>query len=333
MVKLSDISIIQGGMGIGVSLANLAGAVMKENQMGTLSAANPGYHCPSFYTQSTQTNCLALQEEIKKARDISQGKGMLAVNIMVAATDYEAYCKASVDADAIISGAGLALRLPEYVEGHDILLAPIVSSKKALELICRTWKRRYDRVPDFVVIEGYKAGGHLGFKEADVLAGTCQSNEEILADILDMHLDIPIFVAGGVYTREDIQKYKALGATGVQMGTRFIATRECDAHPNFKKMVIDAKEEDIELVQSPTGFSARAIRNAFTQRAKEGKIPVRRCVNCLTMCNPSDTPYCITEALIKAVQGDMENGLFFIGENGSRVHDLVSVHELMEELL
>ncbi len=333
MVSLQDISIIQGGMGIGVSLSNLAGAVMKEGGMGTISAAHPGYREKDFWINSIEANCRALKQEIQKAKDIACGKGMLAVNIMVASKDYASYVKASVEAktDAIISGAGLALRLPEYVGKHPTLLAPIVSSAKALRLICTSWKKRYQRMPDFVVIEGAKAGGHLGFKEDELEQKTYVSNDTILKEVLDyldsQQVTLPVFVAGGIYDSTDIEHVKSLGAQGVQMGTRFIATHECDAHDNFKKMVVNCTKEDIVLMQSPTGFCARAINNEFVQKVNH---PIKQCIQCLTKC---DHHFCITEALIQAVQGDTKQGLFFVGENADRIDRMMSVHELMEELV
>ena len=333
-----DVPIIQGGMGVGVSLSNLAGNVMKCGGMGTISAAHPGYKEPDFYTNSKEANCRAIHEEAKKAREIAQGKGMLAINIMVASKDYASYVKASIEAkyDAIISGAGLAISLPEYVGNTDILLAPIVSSGKALQLICRSWVKRYKRLPDFVVIESALAGGHLGFKEKELQSATYQSLDEILLEVKDyvstLDKDIPIFVAGGVFTHEDLVHYQKLGATGAQIGTRFIATYECDAAQGFKDMVINARKEDIQLVKSPAGLPARAIRNAFVERSEAGSIPVQRCVGCLKTCNPSTTPYCITNALIQAVKGNQEDGLFFVGQNASRVNKMCSVKELVEEL-
>lgn len=342
--KLLSLPIIQGGMGVGVSLSNLAGHVMKEGGMGVISAAHPGYCDPDFRKNPVLANYKAIIEEAKKARAISQGQGLLGINIMAAGKEYATMVKAAVEAkyDAIISGAGLPLYLPKLVEDGTILLAPIVSSGRAMKLIASTWDRRYQRTPDFVVIEGCEAGGHLGFKKEDILSDCCQSLEAILTDVKKelepyrkkYHKDIPVFVAGGVYTGSDIAHYIELGASGVQMGTRFIATHECDADIRFKEAVISAKKEDITIVQSPTGFPGRAVLNEFMKKVKErGNISIQKCLNCLTPCTPQNTPYCITEALIQAVKGNVNNGLVFVGTNAWRLEKIVSVKELISELV
>lgn len=341
--KVLSFPLIQGGMGVGVSLSNLAGAVMSEGCMGVISAAHPGYRKDYFRTESLKANCEAIMEEVKKAKDIACGKGLLGINIMAASKDYVEYVKAAVMAkvDAIISGAGLPLDLPKYVDDESILLAPIVSSGKAARLICKVWDKRHQAAPDFVVIEGSEAGGHLGFKKEDLIDDTCESIEKIYEDVKaelkpyqeKYEKDIPVFVAGGIFTGEDIAHYLQLGADGVQMGTRFIATNECDADIAFKQAVVDASEDTIEIVQSPTGFPGRGIMNDFMRKNKErGNITIRKCLNCLTPCTPEDTPYCISEALIQSAKGNINNGLVFVGSNASRVDKIVSVKELIDEL-
>lgn len=269
--KQLTIPIIQGGMGVGVSLSNLAGSVMKEGAMGCISAAHPGYLDEDFESNSVQANKKAIHYHAQKARKISQGKGLLAINIMVASRDYETYVKESIEAgyDAIISGAGLPLSLPEYTKDSDILIAPIVSSGKACRLILKSWDSHYQKCPDFIVIESSKAGGHLGFKLKDLENNTCQSLEQILCDVLEeikpyeqkYQYKIPVFVAGGIYTSNDIKHYMELGASGAQLGTRFIATYECDASDTFKQMIINSTKEEIVFVKSPAGFPGRAILN------------------------------------------------------------------------
>ena len=338
--KVLEVPIIQGGMGIGVSLSNLALAVRKEGGMGVISAAMPGFQEPDFETQPIQANIRALQREIQKAKMTE--RGLLGVNIMVASQNYGTYVKAAIEAgvDAIISGAGLPLDLPKYSDGN-VLLAPIVSSGKACRLICRRWDSHHNTAPDFVVIEGQKAGGHLGFKLKELQEGTFQSLEEILEDVQQelevfrqkYQKEIPFFVAGGVFTHEDIEHFIELGADGVQMATRFIATRECDAHENFKQMIIQAKKEDIVYVKSPAGFPGRAVRNAFVQKTeKQANQRITNCLGCMIPCHPGDTPYCITRALIRAVQGDQENGLFFTGTSAEIINEMTDVHTLMESL-
>ncbi|MDO4466636.1 MAG: nitronate monooxygenase family protein [Bacillota bacterium] len=344
MLEKLEVPIIQGGMGVGVSLSNLAGHVMLEGGMGVISAAHPGYNYPDFEKNSTVVNRQALKDHAQKAREISQGKGMLAVNIMVASRDYEGLVKASVEAgyDAIISGAGLPLSLPEYTKGSDILLAPIVSSGKAIKLILKSWDSHYQKTCDFVVIEGYKAGGHLGFKLKDLQNQTCEELEDILPQVKKeveiyekkYNKEIPIFVAGGIYTGKDIAHFMKLGAAGVQMGTRFIATEECDAHPRFKEMLIEANEENIVIVKSPTGFPGRAVLNNYMKQVMQSENQkITNCLGCLKPCNPANTPYCISRALIEAVQGKEENGLFFTGVNGYRLDRILTVKELINELV
>lgn len=341
--KLFSFPLIQGGMGVGVSLSNLAGSVMKQGCMGVLSAAQPGFRRDNFRKDSVNANCEAILEHAKIARDISGGKGLLGINIMVASENYAEYVKAAVKAkvDAIISGAGLPLDLPKYVTDKSILLAPIVSSAKAASLICRAWDKRHQTVPDFIVIEGSEAGGHLGFKEEDLLSDACQPLEEILAQVKEeltvfqekYNRDIPVFVAGGIYNGKDIAHFLKLGAAGVQMGTRFIATNECDADIKFKQAVVDSKIEDIAIVKSPTGFAGRGIMNDFMAKTKtRGNLTIKACFNCLRPCNPLDTPYCISEALIQAANGNLDYGLVFVGSNAYKINEIVSVEQLINEL-
>lgn len=340
--KTMTVPIIQGGMGVGVSLGNLAGHVALNGGMGVISTAHPGYREDDFETNTLQANLRALKKEITKAKDIAQGKGIVAINAMVAIKDYNAMIKASLQAgiDAIISGAGLPLKLPQLVDGHDVLIAPIVSSGKAAQLILKNWMKKYHRCADFVVIEGSQAGGHLGFKKEDVIAHTVQSLEEIFQDVKKVVQDfedsfqkkIPVFVAGGIYTKEDIQKYLNIGVDGVQMATRFITTYECDADMRYKEVFLKAKKEDIELVTSPVGMPGRAISNKLTETIKTQRIPVKKCYQCLIPCDVKTTPYCISRALIEAVKGNIDEGLIFSGSNGYRNEKIVSVKELIDEL-
>lgn len=342
--KVLNIPIIQGGMGVGISLGGLAGSVMKEDAMGVLSFAQPGYNNPNFQKRSIKSNLEAMQEEVAKARQLSEGRGLLGVNVMVESTFYKHYIKECVklEVDAIISGAGLPLNLPELTKDSGILLAPIVSSKRALNIIMRRWEQHHEKIPDFIVIEGSEAGGHLGFKKEDILNNTCQTLEEILQECLEFvakyeekyERKIPIFVAGGIFTGKDIAKFIKLGASGVQMGTRFIATEESDAHENFKQAIVNCKKEDIVITKSPTGFPARAILNKFTKSLETSEnVSIKKCVNCILSCNSKSTVYCITDALIKAVRGDIVDGLIFTGSNGYRVDKIMKVKDLIRELV
>lgn len=342
--KVLEIPIIQGGMGVGISLSSLAGNVMKEGAMGTISAAHPGYHKPHFRQNPLLANCEALAEECRKARELSQGKGLLAVNVMAAAREYEAIvrCAAQAKPDVIVSGAGLPLDLPKYIEDQEIALAVIVSSKKAAELLCKAWSTRYHRLPDFIVVEGSEAGGHLGFSKDQLAQHAAQSLDEIVREVVQItkhygelfETTIPVFAGGGVFHHEDVKRIIAAGASGVQVGTRFIPTLECDADDAFKQMIINAKQSDIELVHSPAGFPGRALVNPFVKRVRErGNISVPNCLKCLTPCNPMDTPYCISEALIQSAKGNVDYGLVFVGSNAYRITRMTTVHEVIAQLL
>ena len=337
--KTLRVPIVQGGMGIGVSLGNLAGHVMKEGGMGVISAAQPGYREPDFFTNTFHANLRALKAEIAKARSIAQGQGLLGVNLMVAGERYDEYATAiaDMDIDVIISGAGLPLELPKFAQGKPVALAPIVSSAKAAYLLCKRWFSRYARYPDFIVIEGPLAGGHLGFSWDDLKAKTTQSLHEIFTEVKgvlkELGISIPLVPAGGIYTGSDIAEYLNDGAAAVQMATRFIGTEECDAHPAFKAQFIAGNESDIDLVISPSGYPGRAIINAHVNALRQGRIAPTRCVKCLKPCNPATTPYCITEALIQSVSGNVDHGLVFTGTNGYRITEIVSVHHLIRELM
>lgn len=336
--KILDLPIIQGGMGIGVSLGNLAGTVAKNGAMGVISTANPGYAEADFWTNSLQANARVLAKEIKKAKEIAQGKGLIAINAMVATKDYESAVKTAAEngVDVIISGAGLPLALPEFVGDANVLLAPIISSPRAAALICRHWTKRYKRLPDFFVLEGAGAGGHLGFSLDELENNTAQSLQQLLTDVIfsiTPYGDIPVFVGGSVFDADDIKKYLALGASGVQIATRFIATVECDASNEYKQRILQAKQEDIMIVKSPVGMPGRALRSPLMQLVQQqGRIAPSKCASCLVPCNTAACPYCITSALIDGVLGKWNTGLFFCGENAHRVNEIVPVKQLLDEL-
>lgn len=338
-----EVPIIQGGMGVGISLGNLAGHVAKNGGMGVISTAHPGYRAEDFEKNPTEVNKRELAKEIQKAKEIAKGKGMVAINAMVAITDYAQMVEVAIKnkIDAIISGAGLPMNLPGFVKGTKVKIAPIVSSGKAARLICKTWDRRYHVAPDFVVIEGSEAGGHLGFHKEDVLNKTTAKLADIFKEVKETlqpfvekyQKEIHIFVAGGVYDADDIKQFMDLGADGVQMATRFICSEECDADIKYKEAFINAKKEDIEIVKSPVGMPGRAIMTKLTERLKnDERIPVKRCYNCLVPCDVKTTPYCISSALINAAKGNLDEGLVFSGSNGYRNDKIVTVKELMDEL-
>ncbi len=342
--KELQLPIIQGGMGVGVSLSSLAGNVAKCGGMGVVSSVNAGYLEDDFETNPREANLRALEKHIKRAKEIAGGLGMVAVNIMTAVSNYENTCKRAIaaGADAIISGAGLPMKLPEYTKGTGCLAAPVISSAKAAVLLCKSYLKKYGVLPDFFVIEGSKAGGHLGFSPEELKSDTAKLNDDILKEVLeqikpfeeDNNTKIPVFVAGGVYDGHDMAHLMEQGASGIQLATRFIATKECDAHENFKKVIIDAKREDIIIIESPVGMPARAVNTPLLQRLKSGdKFPPKLCNGCLTACKKGElTPYCISRALIEAVKGNVEDGLFFCGENAWRIDKELTVEELMTEI-
>lgn len=338
---IAKVPVIQGGMGVGVSLSSLAGTVASEGGIGVISTAQIGYREADFDTDPIGANLRAIGTEIKKARQIAKD-GILGVNIMVATRKYEEYVKEAVASgiDLIISGAGLPMDLPRLVGAAKTKLAPIVSSAKSAQVIMRYWWKKYSRLPDLIVVEGPLAGGHLGF------------HREQLEDIEGLHYDkevkaiiekvnetaaehgasIPVVMAGGIYTRGDMEHYLEMGASGVQMATRFVTTYECDADPAYKQSYIDAKKEDIVIVQSPVGMPGRAILNPFMKRAKEGQVPHEKCHLCISSCKGADTPYCITDALINAVRGKVDDALLFCGANAYRATHLEHVKDILREM-
>lgn len=339
-----QIPIIQGGMGVGVSLGGLAGAVAKNGAMGIISSVNAGYREADFEKNPIAANLRALENEIKNAIATSEGNGIVGVNIMVAVNHYEETVKAAVEAgaQAIISGAGVPMELPMYVGDADVAIAPIVSSGKAAKIICKSWDKKYGRIPDFIVIEGPGAGGHLGFKREEILDGTAKEPEEILPEVLaaiaefesKYNTKIPVFVGGGVFDGRDMARAIKKGASGVQIGTRFIATDECDASSAYKEMMVNAKEKDITIVKSPVGMPGRALRTNLIERLEKGEtLPPKICNDCLRACpHGNKTPYCISRALISAVSGNVEDGLFFCGRNVGRIKKIVPVSVLINEI-
>jgi NAD(P)H-dependent flavin oxidoreductase YrpB (nitropropane dioxygenase family) len=338
-MKIGDLSleipVVQGGMGVGVSLSGLAGAVASCGGLGVISTAQIGFRDADFARHPIDSNLKAVGEEIRKARKIAGNSGVIGVNIMVVTRRYEDYVKAAVEAgaDIIISGAGLPMELPALVEGSNTKIAPIVSGKRALMVIMRYWQKHYGRKPDMVVIEGPLAGGHLGFNREQIDTLTEESYDEEIKSILEITdaEGIPTVVGGGVYTRHDMEHYMSMGAAGVQMATRFVTTYECDAHMNYKQAYIDAKKEDIVIVSSPVGMPGRAIHNEFLDRVAKGERFMNGCRQCITTCNPATSPYCITEALINAVEGRCSEGLLFCGSNAYRADKLEKVSDIMEE--
>ena len=341
--KQSKYPIIQGGMGVGVSLHKLAGAVSKEGGIGIISTANIGYQEEDFNTNPLKANLRAIGKEIKMARNIAGEDKILGVNIMVALNNYKEIVKECVKnkIDLIISGAGIPKELPEYIKNSKTKIAPIVSSLRCCKLIVKHWIKKYNYTPDMIVIEGPEAGGHLGFKKEELEENKKTKLEEITKGIVayikeienERGKEIPVIAAGGIWDNQDIQKFLALGASGVQMATRFVTTYECDASEEFKKAYLNAEKKDIKIINSPVGMPGRAIYNQFIKQNEKERCKIEKCYGCIKTCHVVDAPYCITKALINAVKGNMEKALIFCGSNVGKVKKIVSVHELMQELI
>lgn len=349
--KTAKLPLIQGGMGVGVSLSGLAGAVAKEGGIGIISTAQIGFREPDFQKDSKKANLRAMVSELQKARKIAEKEdgtcdGLLGYNIMVATRDYGDYVRtaAQAGADVIISGAGLPVDMPRYVEGTDTAIAPIVSSEKAARIILKMWDRHFHRTADFLVIEGAHAGGHLGFSkdelthiyDTDYDSGYDLEIRKIIActkiyaEKYAVH--IPVIVAGGIMDFSQVEHIFSLDADGVQVATPFVTTEECDAAPAFKQAYVNARKEDIEIIVSPVGMPARAIHNPFLERIHQAKEHIARCYRCLEKCSPKDAPYCITQALIRSVQGDVENGLVFCGDNAAYLTEITTVPKVIQKL-
>ncbi|WP_124067871.1 nitronate monooxygenase family protein [Clostridium sp. E02] len=358
---VSNHPIIQGGMGVGISLSSLAGSVAKEGGIGIISTAQIGFREPDFKKNPLEANLRAIGEEMKKARELAPD-GIIGFNIMVATKNYASYVKKAVKAgaDLIISGAGLPIGLPEYVaeaaEEAGIKLktkiAPIVSTVKSAMVICKMWDRKYHQAPDLVVIEGPLAGGHLGFsrdhltqlgadtENVDKTYNQVDYDEEIKGIIRlvkeygeKYNKVIPVVTAGGIYTHEDVMHQLDLGADGVQVGTRFVTTVECDAPKEFKQAYIQAEKEDVVITKSPVGMPGRAIKNSFLQNVANTPFQLEHCYDCLDKCDKKTIPYCITKALISSAQGKTEEGLVFCGSNAYRAEQMETVADVIKDLV
>jgi nitronate monooxygenase len=337
--------IIQGGMGVGISMSGLASAVANQGGIGVISSVALGLledRPTSGYKKGNQE---MLKREIHKARALSSG--VLGLNIMVAVSDYDDLVKIAFDEgiDIIFLGAGLPLKFPEAVTADRLKngatrVAVIVSSDRAVKLIFQTWQKKFGHLPDMVVVEGPKAGGHLGFKKEQIF-DPAYALEKLLPGVmkvvkeyeLQFGKNIPVIAAGGIYTGADIFRFIKMGAAGVQMGTRFVATHECDASLRFKQAYIDCKEEDLSIIDSPVGLPGRAIRNRFIDEISAGSRKPFRCSwKCLKTCNFREAPYCIAQALANAQKGNVQEGYTFAGANAFRVKEIISVKELFDSL-
>lgn len=337
-----QVPIIQGGMGVGISLSGLASAVANEGGVGVISAAGLGLLYKNLSKNYLEASILGLKEELRKARE--KTKGVIGVNVMVALSNFADLAKTAIaeKADIIFAGAGMPLNLPSFLQKDSVTkLVPIVSSGRAAKLICEKWKTIYNYLPDALVVEGPKAGGHLGFQNEQINDEHYKLENilpEVLAEVREIEAKynqkIPVIVAGGIYTGDDIRNFMEMGADGVQMGTRFVTTTECDASEGFKQTYINAHEEDIQIIKSPVGMPGRAIFSNFIQKIKDGQKQPKVCpFHCIKTCDISKSPYCIILALYNAFRGNMEDGYAFAGSNAFKATSITSVKETFRSLI
>jgi NAD(P)H-dependent flavin oxidoreductase YrpB (nitropropane dioxygenase family) len=336
------VPIIQGGMGVGISMSGLASAVANQGGVGVISAAGLGLVHRNKTLDYLEANIAGLRTEIRKAKE--KTKGVIGVNVMMAMTNFADLVRTSIaeKADVIFSGAGLPLDLPKFLQQDSVTkLVPIVSSGRAAKIICDKWKTMFDYLPDAIVVEGPKAGGHLGFKK-DQIDNQSYSLEELIPQVVDVahsfedkyNQEIPVIAAGGIYSGSDIYKIMQKGAKGVQMGTRFVTSEECDASAAFKQTYINAHQEDIEIIQSPVGMPGRALRNIFIDKVRDGlKTPIKCPFHCIKTCDVSSSPYCIITALYNAYKGNMKNGYAFAGSNAYLATKISSVKEIFNDIV
>lgn len=338
----ASVPIIQGGMGVGISLSGLASAVANEGGIGVIAANAIGMIEPDYYSNGKEANLRALRNEIRRARSLS--KGAIGVNLMVAVNDFNELLQVVIEerADFVFLGAGLPIKgIPvKELRAAGVKVVPIVSSARAARLIFKSWEKNYADYPDAVVVEGPKAGGHLGFKQEQI-DDPAFSLENIIPEVVSVMKEyevsagkhLPVIAAGGIFSGQDIYNFIKLGAKGVQMATRFVATHECDADIRFKEAYVNSKEEEIVIIKSPVGMPGRAIKNQFLDDVETGKSPKIRCPwRCLESCEALKAKYCISEALNNARKGELSGGFAFSGINAWRVKSITSVKELMAGL-
>ena len=337
----ADIPIVQGGMGVRVSLSSLASAVAEEGGIGTISSIGLG-DVEASKNEYEKMSREALQREIRKAKSITNGH--IAVNFMGVLSNVNDLIMAAVKEGIkiIVYGAGLPTKLPALIEDNSVNLVPIVSSARVAELILRVWDKRYERTADAIILEGPLAGGHLGFSEEQLDHPEKYSLEKLLPEVLETvktyedkyGKKIPVIAAGGIFNGKDIARMLSLGASGVQLATRFVCTKECGVSPEFKQAYLDAKKEDIVIIKSPVGMPGRAIHNKFLRDLEiKGKLKIKCPYRCLSACKVDKARYCIALALVNSYFGDVDNGLLFCGQNAYRINKIVTVKELISDLL
>lgn len=333
------IPIIQGGMGVGISLSGLASAVANEGGIGVISCAGLGLLYPKGKGSYTQKCVTGLKEEIRKARQ--KTKGVIGVNIMVALSNYAEMVRTAINEkiDVIFAGAGLPLDLPLYRTPESTTkLVPIVSSSRAAKIICDKWRKNFDYLPDAIVVEGPKAGGHLGFKK-EQLEDQNYALEALIPEVVAIAAEykeiktIPVIAAGGISTGDDIARFMQLGASAVQMGSIFVTTQECDASDTFKEVYIHSKPEDVLIIESPVGMPGRAIDGEFIHNVAKGQEKPKCCsFHCIKTCDYQKSPYCIIKALYNAAKGNMKRGYAFAGSNAFLSEKIRSVKEVINTL-
>jgi nitronate monooxygenase len=337
--KEIKLPIIQGGMGVGVSLSGLASTVANEGGIGVISSAGLGLLYKQTPADYLKDSIWGLKEELRKARELT--KGIIGVNIMVALSNFADMVRTSIaeKADIIFSGAGLPLDLPSYLTSNSkTLLVPIVSSARAAKIICQKWQANYNYLPDALVVEGPKAGGHLGFKKEQI-EDENYSLENLIPEVVATAAqysdkkEIPVIAAGGISTGEDILRFMKLGAKGVQIGSLFVPTNECDASPVFKQVYVDSSQKDMMIIQSPVGMPGRAFNGKFIRSVNEGDQRPKGCpFHCIKTCDYTKSPYCIIKALYHAAKGNMDKGYAFAGANAYLAEKISSVREVIAKL-
>lgn len=338
---IADIPIVQGGMGVRVSLSSLASAVAEEGGIGTISSIGLG-DIEASKLEYERMSREALEVEIRKAKSMTNGH--IAVNFMGVLSNVDDLVMTAVreGIKIIVFGAGLPVKLPGLVEDRSVNLLPIVSSARVAELILRVWDKRYERTADAIILEGPLAGGHLGFSLEQLSQPEKYSLDNLLPEVLEAvkayedryGKKIPVIAGGGIFNGKDIARMLSLGASGVQMATRFVCTVECDVSQEFKQAYLDANEEDIVIIKSPVGMPGRAIRNKFLKDLEVlEKLQIKCPYKCLSACKVHEAKYCIAQALVNAYFGDVDHGLIFCGQNAYRIDRIVTVKELILELL
>jgi len=353
-LKIGDIEIpvpiVQGALGAGISTAPLVSRVSDEGGLGVIASVglgvvygiDNGVSLKEIYKNFAKRNSDALREEILRIREITDAP--FAVNIMSVLTDYDTLAKVCDEekVDVIISGAGLPIKLPQYITNDHTKLVPLVSSGRVANLILKRWDKRFGRTADAVIIESPFSGGHQGFSFEEIQSANSNILENLISDTKESvkiyedkyDHEIPVIATGGIYSGMDVGRHLDYGASGVQIGSRFILTEECDVSPNYKAAHMSARERDIDLILSPLGLPVRVVKNEFYWKLQRGEVMDFNCgYHCLSACKANKANFCIAEALISARKGDMENGLVLCSTITPRSNRIYSVKELMTELV